>query len=191
MSAVQAQCGHDTFWAEISPSDHFVQFYETDDVFLDTLEGFVRGGLEADEAAVIIATQPHLAALSRRLQDAGIDVDAAAVSRRYIALDAEESLAQFMLDGWPQDDRFFAFVRGVLDDVQPRGCKVRAFGEMVAILWGSGHFAATVRLEHLWQKLCVAQGLSLFCAYPKAGFTKDASVSIAEICAAHSQMVPS
>jgi hypothetical protein len=30
--------GADVFWAELSPCEHLVQFYEADDVFMDTLE---------------------------------------------------------------------------------------------------------------------------------------------------------
>ncbi len=52
------------------------------------------------------------------------------------------------------------------------GRRVRAFGEMVAVLWDQGQNAATVRLEHLWHKLCPEEkDFSLFCTYPKAGFT--------------------
>ena len=65
---------------------------------------------------------------------------------------------------------------------------VRAFGEMVALLWARGDNAATIRLEHLWQTLCLAQGFSLFCAYPRSGFTQDAGDSIRQICETHSQV---
>jgi hypothetical protein len=35
------------FWGEISPCEHIAQFYDTDAVFLDTLAGFIGGGLIA------------------------------------------------------------------------------------------------------------------------------------------------
>jgi len=66
---------------------------------------------------------------------------------------------------------------------------VRAFGEMVAILWAQGNSGATVRLEHLWQDLCQEQNLALFCAYPRCGFTLDSAQSIEDICAAHSRVI--
>ena len=65
-----------------------------------------------------------------------------------------------------------------------------AAGEMVAILWARGHTGATVRLEHLWHRLCATESFTLFCAYPKIGFTQDGPASIREICAAHSAVVP-
>jgi hypothetical protein len=177
------------FWGEISPCDHFVQMYEKDSVFLDTLEGFVSGGLMGEDSAVIIATPDHLAALAARLRDRGIDLEAAMASDRYIPLDAEVTLAKFMVDHWPDDARFHATVGDILVRAQKSGRQVRAFGEMVALLWARGDSAATVRLEHLWHHLCHAQSFSLFCAYPKAGFTKDAAASIQEICDAHSRVL--
>ncbi len=60
---------------------------------------------------------------------------------------------------------------------------------MVALLWAQGHKADTVRLEHLWQAYYAEQGFSLFCAYPKSGFTEDAVQSVRTICATHSRLV--
>jgi hypothetical protein len=66
---------------------------------------------------------------------------------------------------------------------------VRAFGEMVALQWARGNSGATHRLEELWHHLCQKDGLSLFCAYPKSGFTQDADVSIKQICETHSKVI--
>jgi hypothetical protein len=41
------------FWGEISPSEHMVQFYEHDGVLLDTLAGFVSGGLKLVKARLL------------------------------------------------------------------------------------------------------------------------------------------
>jgi hypothetical protein len=181
--------GSQVFWGEISPCDHLVQFYDSNNVFLDTLEGFVRGGLNADEAVIVIATPPHLKALTERLA-AGIDVEAARARDQFITLDAEETLNLFMKNGWPDDERFFRLVNGLLKRAKSSGRKVRAFGEMVAVMWARGEHGATVRLEHLWHELCATEGFSLLCAYPKAGFTQDHTASISEICAAHSKVMP-
>jgi hypothetical protein len=60
---------------------------------------------------------------------------------------------------------------------------------MVALLWAQGQSGATVRLEHLWHEFCQSKAFSLFCAYPRSGFTKNADDSIREICAAHSKVI--
>ncbi|UUZ48116.1 hypothetical protein LP420_35145 [Massilia sp. B-10] len=39
---------------------------------------------------------------------------------------------------------------------------------MVALLWANGEREATIRLEHLWARLCKSDEFDLFCAYPRA-----------------------
>lgn len=180
----------DVFWGEISPCEHLVQIYQDEGVFLDALEGFVAGGIQAGDGVVIIATPPHLSSLNERLQARNINTVAAAQNDQYLALDAEETLSKFMVMGWPDEDFFRAFVTSILQRAKGNNRRVRAFGEMVALLWARGNTGATVHLEHLWHRLCQEQSFSLFCAYPKIGFTRDASVSIKEICEAHSRVIP-
>lgn len=180
----------DIFWGEIAPCEHLVQIYEQDDVFLDSVEGFVAGGIRAGDSVIAIATPSHLAALDERLRERDIDLDAAIAADQYIPLDAEKLLSKFIVAGWPDEELFEEVIRGLLTRARQSGKRVRAFGEMVAVLWSRGHNSATVRLEHLWHKFCRAEAFSLFCAYPKCGFTKDADASMREICAAHSRVIP-
>jgi hypothetical protein len=189
MARVEKCCNPDVFWGEIRPCEHFVQIYDEDDVFMDTLEGFVAGGLQGGDAVIVIATTAHLKTLHQRLRARGIDLGAARVKDQFISPNAEVTLARFMVDGWPDEQRFREVVRELLERAQKGGRRVRAFGEMVALLWAQGMNGATVRLEHLWEDFCNKEGFSLFCAYPKSGFTGDAASSIHEICAAHSRVV--
>jgi hypothetical protein len=177
------------FWGEIAPSEHIAQFYENDNVLVDTLTGFVGGGLNAGESSIVIATPDHLAALNRRLVDSSVDLTRAIAEDRYIALDAETSLARFMIDQMPDEDLFRVFVEELMRRGTTNNRRVRAFGEMVALLWARGDAAATVRLEFLWNRICENGSFSLLCAYPKAGFTEDPTRSMANICAAHSRIV--
>jgi hypothetical protein len=179
----------DIFWGEIAPCDHVVQIYETDGVFMDALSGFVGGGIKAGECVVVIATSNHLDALNQRLSSYGIRVDTLVQDGRYIPLNAEDMLAKFMVDGWPDEKLFNQTVTSVIEKGTCKDRRVRAFGEMVAILWANGLNGATVHLEHLWNKLCAQHELSLFCAYPKTGFTKDIKESINEICGCHTKMI--
>jgi DcmR-like sensory protein len=181
--------GHDVFWGEMASCDHFVQIYDHGDALLDALESFVANGLRADEGVLVIATPRHLNALEHRLIASGLDLANLGYRNRYIAMDAEDTLSRFMVDGWPDEKRFVAVVTSLLSRVGAPMRPVRAFGEMVALLWAQGHRGATIRLELLWHALCEKRGLSLFCAYPRVGFTKDPESSIREICAAHSRVI--
>jgi len=176
------------FWGEISPCEHAVQIYGDDGMFIGALEGFIGGALANGESAIAIATPSHLAALEARLEARGIDLVAARHDERYVGVPAERLLGDFMVDGWPDEERFLEVVTTLINRVRRDGRRVRAFGEMVALLWAQGHAAATVRLEHLWNKLCSRERFPLFCAYPKAGFTSDPTRSLRELCAAHSRV---
>ncbi|MGI8602721.1 MAG: MEDS domain-containing protein [Verrucomicrobiales bacterium] len=128
-------------------------------------------------------------ALHDRLTANGVDTDFVCSGDQYMPLDAEQVLSKFMVKGWPDDRLFSEVVTGLLKRARKGGRRVRAFGEMVAVLWAQGHNGATVRLEHLWHSLCRTEEFSLFCAYPRSGFTQNADESIREICATHSRVV--
>ena len=118
----------------------------------------------------------------------GIDVAGHRASGAYIPLDAASTLGQFMRDGWPDEALFEATIQDVLAQARDGRKRVRAFGEMVALLWAQGHHGSTVRLEFLWSELCKRDGVSVFCAYPKIGLTRDLETSLNEVCALHTQV---
>lgn len=178
----------DIFWGEIAPCEHLVQIYKDEGVFMDTLVDFIGRGLDNGEAAIVIATAAHRTSLEARLRAAGHDLEVARARGDYTSLDAAGTLSRFMVNGWPDDERFAEVIRGLIGDAQRDGRKVRAFGEMVALLWAQGHHGATVRLEHLWSELCESSQLALFCAYPRIGATRDLTDALVEVCAAHSRV---
>src|ERR1700674_4885625 len=96
MSDIQSS-GTQIFWGEIAPCEHIAQFYEHDGVLLDSLVGFIGGGLKAGESAIVIATSEHLKALEERLQASSVDVATAQSQDRYITLEAEKALDRFMV----------------------------------------------------------------------------------------------
>jgi hypothetical protein len=178
------------FWGELAPCDHVLQIYDTDGVFLDALAGFVGGGINANDACIVIATPAHLSALEARLTSYGISIAGLIDDDRYIPLDAEKLLSTFMVDGWPDETEFNNMVSSLLQRARGlKSRKIRAFGEMVAVLWAQGNTGATVNLEHLWNKFVANESFCLFCAYPKVGFTDDIADSIQHICSAHSKMI--
>ena len=174
---------------DIAQGEHVAQFYADDDRLLDTLTEFVGGGLNAGESVIVVATLEHLRALRQRMIAANVDLMRALLEDRYIMLDAKVALTSFMIGEWPDDRLFAEFAGNLLRRASAHNRPVRVFGEMVALLWARGHAAATVHLEQLWSQFCESHSLSLFCAYPRAGFTGDSSQFLAEICAAHSRVI--
>jgi len=177
------------FWGEIAPSEHLIHVYDDERAFSELLERFVAGGLLAYESVIVIATAPHLAALNQRLLSRGIDLRTARDSDRYIDLDAEKCLATFMVNGAPDEVRFARVVTGLIERAGRHGRRVRAFGEMVAMLWHDGHTGATVQLEHMWNHVRETLPFPLFCSYPRAGFTREMTESLKEICATHTKVI--
>lgn len=180
----------EVFWGEIAPCNHLVQIYESDDVILASLEGFVISGLKNNESVIVIATSEHVKALNRRLILRGFDINELQKNNQYIPFDANEALAMFMKKDWPDDALFMEFVKSVVFRARGENTRrVRAYGEMVAILWAKGMNGATVHLEHLWNKFCESEVFCLFCAYPKTGFTQNVHESIGHICSMHTKLL--
>ena len=177
------------FWGEIAPCDHVVQIYENDKVFIDSLEGFVGSGILAGDSIIIIATTEHLNLLEDRLRKQGFDISQLTEIDRYIPLEANEVLSKFMVNKWPDETLFTEFIANLIKRAQKNNRKVRAFGEMVAILWEKGFNGATVQLESFWNQLHKKDGFTLFCAYPRIGFTQDANESIEAICSSHHKVI--
>lgn len=177
-----------TFWSEMS-AEHFMLIYENEDAFLDMLADYVGTALICDEVAVAIATPAHREGLEKRLRAMVPDFLAAQLQRRFLALDAQETLDRFTVNGWPDDRRFSLVASDILGRLARDGRKVNAFGEMVAILWSQGLCGATIRLEQIWSAFCQRETITLFCAYPLEGFTEAPSDSISRVCGGHSRIL--
>jgi signal transduction histidine kinase len=174
---------------------HSVQFYADDGLLLDGLARFVGAALVVGDAAIVIATAAHRQGLARRLAARGLDLDRAAAGGRYVALDAAETLATFMVDDWPDAERFAARIGGVVRQATSAASsdapRVVAFGEMVALLWAAGAPEAALELERLWNELARTHAFDLHCAYPISLFPRASDADpIARVCAAHTHVTP-
>lgn len=178
----------DTGWHTLSPKDHVVQVYARDAALLDALEGFAASGLAAREAVIVIATPEHHDALEARLKARGVEVEDARKDDRFVPVSAADALASFMSGDWPEEQLFREAMAPIIARARAGGRKVRAFGEMVALLWSAGNEPAAVRLEYLWNKLLRAEQFPLFCAYPRAGFEGGHEISARMVCAAHTRV---
>jgi PAS domain S-box-containing protein len=171
---------------------HLVQFYDDETFLLDAMTDFIGTGLEAGEASVVIATRPHRERLEARLTAQGVDVPAAREQGRYVAVDAAYTVAQLLVDGWPDETRFADRIGGIIAHAaRGRSRRVRAFGEMVALLWANGNGEAAIRLEQLWNGLAHELQFALLCAYPMRSFHRQADGEpFARICGEHARVVP-
>jgi hypothetical protein len=174
-------------WNSLAPREHLVQLYASDAVLLNSLEDYVRSGIENGEVVVLIITAAHLSALNSRLEANGFDLEGAQNHQLYITVDANEALQKFMLKDWPDEALFNHFVHRIIE--RAHGRPIRAFGEIVALLLARGQGAAMLRLEQLWQRACEKHDLLLFCAYPQSEFTPGMGSTARAICAAHNCVI--
>jgi PAS domain S-box-containing protein len=175
---------------------HSVHFYGDDALFLNQLSDFVGGALGAGGSCVVIATELHRRGLADRLTAYGLDLEFAARSNRYIALDARETLGRFMVEGWPDEELFRRAIEPELlrarDGLLTKGTSVVAFGEMVALLWAEGRGEAAIRLERFWNNLGGQHSFSLRCAYHMGDFGHESlEEAFRRVCAEHSEVIPS
>ena len=162
-------------------SEHFVQLYEDSAALAEAVADYVGEGLRNGEAVVIIATPAHRAAFLGNISPTeGLRV-----------LDAEETLAQIMANGMPNWRAFREVIGGLIADLRLRHPTVRAYGEMVDVLWQRGEREAAIRLEEYWNELGQVQTFSLLCAYrmnPLDGALYGGPLE--SVCRAHSRLLP-
>lgn len=177
-------------WRAIGASDHLVQFYEADAFLLDAVGRFIGPALSSGDAAIVIATAAHRAALEERLQADGIDTAAARACGQYLTLDAAETLSRCLVDGAPDPARFTEVVGGMVARAAAGGRHVCIFGEMVALLAVEGNGAA-LRMEELWNDLQKTHSFALLCAYPMDRLGGEAFAEMVDdVCAEHSHIIP-
>ena len=169
---------------------HAVQFYGSDQSLCATVGGFISEGLVSGQPAIVIATPMHTAAILDDLRRRLIDVEQAKRIGDLVCLDAEETLAAFMASEMPDAEAFRTHVGEAL--TQTLGGRVRtpvrAYGEMVDVLWKKGHAAAAIRLEVLWNELAATHAFQLLCGYSMGNFYKQAEY-FEQVCQQHTHVV--
>jgi len=170
---------------------HAVQFYGDDESLFTTVAGFLSQGFVDGHPAIIIATEDHRAAILDRLRGRLIDVDKAQQMGLLIVLDAQQTLDLFMVHGSPDQERFEASVGKLIAEVldgRENRILIRAYGEMVDVLWKEGKPEAAIRLEMLWNKLAQHYGFALLCGYSMGNFYKETK-GFEAICREHTHVV--
>ena len=175
-----------------APHQHVVQFYKTNaPLLISNVSHYVCEGLAAGENAIIIATSAHMADFRGGLATAGCDVKAAELDRRLLFLDTQQMISRFIMDRGPDWARFESTIQAVIDSLAPaRG--LRAYGEMVGVLWQSGEFTNAIVLEDYWNRFLQSRGCSLFCAYPIDVLDSEfQTCGVEALLCDHTQLLPS
>lgn len=151
------------------PHGHLVHLYGQDQssLVLNVSRYLVRG-LQRGDGILVVATPEHAEGFATVLGEESC-YTRAVLEGRVAWLDAQETLDLFMVNGEPHWSRFLVVVGDVLRSIQELGrghSGVRAYGEMVGLLWQRGQHASAARLEDYWNRLLEVTGCDLYCAYP-------------------------
>jgi anti-sigma regulatory factor (Ser/Thr protein kinase) len=169
--------------------EHAVHYYEDDDEYVAFVSAHLAAGVEAGEHVIAVASAVHVSALERLLSD-HLDGSSGRWPGRLVLLDARETLELFMVDGSPDPSRFHSTVAPLVSEAGQGGTPVRAFGEMVALLWDDGNVAGAIELEGLWNDLLQHERFTLLCGYPTTTLTGVSLRDVQAVCDLHSAVLP-
>ena len=171
----------------VEPGAHAVHFYGDDADLVGTVGPYLVDALAEDAVAVVIATGPHIEAFEQELAFSGVDVEEARASGALIVLDAANTLSDLTVEGEINREAFELTVGGIVRDAGGGGRAVRAYGEMVDLLWQAGRVSEAIELEKLWNDVIEDLRFSLLCAYrSEASEAPEQRHALNEICRLHS-----
>jgi hypothetical protein len=168
---------------------HAVHFYSDESRLCLSVADFLADGLAASQPVVVIATAEHRKLIVAQLALRRFDVEALQKSGDLVMLDARKTLSRFFADGRLDAGRFRSVVGEAIDKVcagRPAGCVVRAYGEMVDVLWRDGKCQEAIELEIMWNDLARTHAFSLLCGYAMGSFYKETGRD--EVCALHTHI---
>jgi hypothetical protein len=182
-------------WPELlqqpAGGDHFVQVYRDEAFLYEAVAEYTGTGLRRGEGVIVIATPSHRAAFTQRLEADGVAAKDAVQRGQLLMLDADETLARFTPGGMPDWQTFHALIGGVIAKQRLEYPTVRAYGEMVDVLWQRGECDAAIRLEEFWNDLAKLQTFSLLCAYHMDNLDAAAYRGPLEcVCKVHTHLIP-
>jgi hypothetical protein len=153
---------------------------------------YISQGLKRGEGAIVIATPEHREIFREELRKCGIDAGAPLAGSGLLLLDAHQTLSQFLVNGEPDEARFREVVISAICQVRAvRPAGLRAYGEMVAVLWSAGRRASAIGLERFWNALLRDREFSLFCAYPIDIFSPDFQIPrVDALLCDHTRLIP-
>ena len=173
--------------------EHCVHLYGADVGLLSSnVARYLCDGLEHGDGLLVIATAEHAAAFVRDMERAGADPSAAMGNRQLVFLDAQDAPQRFMTGGQSDWALFEQAIEGVIGDIRPApGGGLRAYGEIVGVLWQAGKYSAAIRLEQFWNRLLGVHSFRLYCAYPIDIFSAEFQLAALEaLLCAHTSVAP-
>lgn len=185
-------------WREVlrdpASERHVAQVYRDAGFLGAAVAAWAAEPLRRGGAAILLATPEHAALARSRLHAEGLDAAALEAAGRLVIGDARTLIARLVGPEGPRADAFKATVRDLVRAARaacPPGAEVRAWGELVNVLWHEGRRAHAQRLEAIWNELVDEEGIRLLCSYRLDNLAHETHASdLGDVCTGHSRLVP-
>ena len=171
---------------------HAVQFYSDEGSLARTVARFMAEGIEDGQPGLVFATSAHTDSIVRELTACGMDVKELRENGALQFFDARKVLSSFMVGSNPDPVMFKTRIGGLIEKLCEgrKPCPIRAYGEMVDLLWQDGNADGAIKLEMLWNGLASAYDFSLLCGYAVGHFYKETrDPRYQDVCDQHSHVV--
>jgi MEDS: MEthanogen/methylotroph, DcmR Sensory domain/Histidine kinase-like ATPase domain len=170
--------------------EHVVQFYEHDGDLARAVGDYLTRSVLDGALAVVIASQAHRRQFEAMMAASGVDAERARHDDLVVWHDARATLEQFVREGRVDPAGFRRVVGGLIRQLAQSGRELRAYGEMVALLWDDGNVLGAIELEKLWNALAEELHFSLWCAYHTSSVAGEKHAgALHEVCRLHSAVV--
>lgn len=171
--------------AEGTCREHALQLYDSPEQLASTVGRFVATALSEGRGAVVIARPVHLEGIDADLTARNIDVASVREAGRYVALDADTTLAQIV--GADGIDRAMLdeFLQTTILPLHGRFGGVSVCGEMAPLLWEGDMPLLALELEEIWNGFARDVGFPLLCTYPIRLFERTTGAGTFETMLAH------
>ena len=161
---------------------HIVRFTTHDDDLIPAIADFVSDGVRLGERVALVITPDHWTAVESLLVERQVRIRAALKHHQVVVTPVEDALAQVVVDGRPDPQRFQAMAEGILDAMEP---PVRVFGELAPRI-AEIDIDAAIEIERLGEQLAVEAGVNILCAYHLDHMKAD---HVDRVCHAHDAAV--
>lgn len=170
------------------PSEHIVQFFDSDESRADSIARFLTEGFRNGEAAIVVARPLTWTGTIERLEAFKVPVQKTLADGRLVVKDAADTLQRISRLGSPDPHLFELAIARPLEAL-PQGRRVRAYGEMVDLLAQRNDFNDAIVLEELWNTLADRVPMFLLCGYSAAHFVSTGTHrAMLDICRTHTQV---
>lgn len=170
---------------------HIVQVCQNKALQVEVVTRYIKEGLLNGEAVIIIAKPALRKAVIAKMDALDLDVHFFKSQGQIKFFDAELLLSGFLIDGVLEEQAFQEFIGLPIQAAQLKFGKVRAFGEMMNVLWKKGQYDTAMQLEDFWNDLSKKLEFSLLCSYSLDNLDPNAyDDSLELICKCHKHLVP-